>query len=167
MKIGNGKDTDFWRDPWCGPLTLKDKFRELYEACDEQTRSVALMAVRGWRLSFRRWLEERAQTQLRQLQDMLSTCALSAEKDRPKWIRGKSGIFFAKSTYSHMCSSETESPHAYIWKSKIPLKIKIFMRLLQQNAILSKDNLLKRSWQGDKRCCFCLLDETIEHLFFG
>lgn len=57
----------------------------------------------------------------------------------------------------------------YINKSgsaKVPLKIKFFMWLIQHNAILTKDNLLKRKWQGDKRCCFHSGDENINNLFF-
>lgn len=40
------------------------------------------------------------------------------------------------------------------------------MWLVHENTILTKDNLLKRNWQGDKRCCFCNMDESVEHLFF-
>jgi hypothetical protein len=32
----------------------------------------------------------------------------------------------------------------YIWKVKIPEKIKIFMWLVEQKAILTKDNMVKR-----------------------
>jgi hypothetical protein len=47
-----------------------------------------------------------------------------------------------------------------------PLKVKIFMRYLRRGVVLTKDNLAKRNWQGNKRCCFCANDETIQHLFF-
>jgi hypothetical protein len=53
-----------------------------------------------------------------------------------------------------------------IWKAKIPLKIKVFMWLMNQNAILTKDNMLKRNWQGDQHCKFCSEEENISHLFF-
>jgi hypothetical protein len=33
-------------------------------------------------------------------------------------------------------------------------------------VVLTKDNLLRRHWTGDKHCCFCHLPETINHLFF-
>jgi hypothetical protein len=33
-----------------------------------------------------------------------------------------------------------------IWKAEIPLKIKVFM--INKNAILTKDNLIKKNWQG-------------------
>ena len=53
-----------------------------------------------------------------------------------------------------------------IWKSKIPLKVKILMWYLQRGVVLTKDNLARRNWQGSKKCCFCTHDETIRHLFF-
>jgi hypothetical protein len=51
IKIGDGTDSDFWADPWCGSIALKEKFRELYEVYNEQKKSVATMAQRGWRLT--------------------------------------------------------------------------------------------------------------------
>jgi hypothetical protein len=30
VKIGNDVDTDFWRDPWCGNIALREKFRDLF-----------------------------------------------------------------------------------------------------------------------------------------
>src|SRR5688572_10136663 len=33
IKIGNGLDTDFWNDPWCGVVPLRDKFQELFDIC--------------------------------------------------------------------------------------------------------------------------------------
>jgi hypothetical protein len=105
MIIGNGKRIDFWEDVWCGMVALKDKFRDLYDICIEQKMSVDEMAQRGWRMTFRRWLNENQQTQLRHMRDMLSACALSSEKDRVKWIWGKSGTFSVKSMYNHFLVS--------------------------------------------------------------
>ena len=41
------------------------------------------------------------------------------------------------------------------------------MWFLHQKVVLTKDNLVKRNWQGCKKCCFCDQDETIQHLFFS
>jgi hypothetical protein len=40
------------------------------------------------------------------------------------------------------------------------------MWLVKQKAILTKDNMLTRSWQGDPSCYFCDSPETVEHLLF-
>jgi len=124
------------------------------------------MAQRGWRLTFRRWLDEEKQNQLRRLQDITTSFALGRERGCPRWIWGKTGRFSVKSLYKHFFSEEANEPNKKIWKTKLPLKIKIFMWLIQQNSILTKDNLLKRGWNGDSKCMFCREDESIIHLFF-
>lgn len=68
--------------------------------------------------------------------------------------------------YSHLCEAGNGSWHKHLWKAKLPLKIKIFMWLVFHNAILTKDNLVKRKWKGNKTCFFCNNDETIDHIFF-
>ena len=40
------------------------------------------------------------------------------------------------------------------------------MWFLHRKVILTKDNLVKRNWQGCKKCYFCDHEETIQHLFF-
>jgi hypothetical protein len=124
------------------------------------------MVERGWRMNFRRWLNESQQNQLRQLRDMLAACALSNEKDLVKWTWEKSGTFSVKSMYTHLFSLDINNPNKKPWEAKIPMKVMIFMWLICANAILTKDNLSRKNWQGDKRCFFCNVFESIEHLFF-
>jgi hypothetical protein len=45
-------------------------------------------------------------------------------------------------------------------ESKIPEKVKIFMWLVAQKAILTKDNMIRRNWQGGPI-------ETVDHLLFS
>ena len=40
------------------------------------------------------------------------------------------------------------------------------MWYLYKGVILTKDNLARRQWQGDRKCCFCSSNESIQHLFF-
>jgi hypothetical protein len=40
------------------------------------------------------------------------------------------------------------------------------MWYLYKGVILTKDNLARRQWQGDQKCCFCSLNESIQHLLF-
>jgi len=48
------------------------------------------------------------------------------------------GIFSVKSTYAHLCMNELGAQCNLIWKSKLPLKIKIWLWLIEHNAILTK-----------------------------
>jgi hypothetical protein len=57
--------------------------------------------------------------------------------------------------------------NTFIWKLKLPLQIKVFIWYLYKGVILTKDNLARRQWQGDRKCCFCSSNESIQHLFFN
>jgi hypothetical protein len=53
-----------------------------------------------------------------------------------------------------------------VWKLRLPLKIKIFLWYLKKGVLLTRDNLIKRKWKGESKCCFCNNNETIQHVFF-
>lgn len=91
--------------------------------------------------------------------------SLSDNPDCPVWKLGKNGKFSVKSIYDSLCNQHESINNSFIWKAKVPLKIKIFMWLLENNNILTKDNLIRRNWKGDKFCAFCNEEETIDHLF--
>jgi two-component response regulator (ARR-B family) len=41
------------------------------------------------------------------------------------------------------------------------------MWFLSNKVLLTKDNLAKRNWQGDQKCCFCDSCEIVDHLFIS
>jgi hypothetical protein len=83
------------------------------------------MASRRWRLTFRRWLDENAQNQLRQLRDAVLVCALGTQKDKPNWIWVKNKVYSVKSMYAHLRRADVGEPNnVRIWKAKIPLENK-------------------------------------------
>ena len=67
--------------------------------------------------------------------------------------------------YIDVINSSAIPSSKYVWKVKVPLKIKVFMWFVHKQVILTKDNLAKRNWTGPTRCSFCDRDETIKHLF--
>jgi hypothetical protein len=87
-------------------------------------------------------------------------------EDRVFWKFGALGRFTVKSVYNALTIDDSGPYHKNIWKAKIPAKIKIFLWLLMNNAILTRDNILKRKGKVSPTCHFCNLDETISHLFF-
>jgi hypothetical protein len=60
-----------------------------------------------------------------------------------------------KSRYLDLLDDDTKYLKKYIWKMKVPLKIKVFMWFLHRKVILTKDNLVKRNWNDNESCCFC------------
>jgi hypothetical protein len=79
---------------------------------------------------------------------------LSSVDDVVVWLLGKKGNFTVKSVYNALASSSNGIYYKKIWKGKIPEKIKIFLWLISNGAILTRDNLMKRKWQGDPSCVF-------------
>lgn len=71
-----------------------------------------------------------------------------------------------KTTYDQLTRDETDDSYTIIWKAKIPYKIKIFIWLLEQGVVLTKENMIRRKWVGDPSCRFCESTETVDHLFF-
>jgi hypothetical protein len=101
-----------------------------------------------------------------ELATKLNEVELSDEPDVVLWKWIKNKIFSVKSVYEHLTRDDRGSSYRRIWKSKISTKIKTFMWLIEQDAILTKDNMLKRKWHGDPNCYFCNSLESMNHLFF-
>jgi hypothetical protein len=87
-------------------------------------------------------------------------------KDKFIWELQQNGSFSIKSMYLALIMDNRGRSDMTIWKLKVPLKIKIFMWYLKRGVVLTKDNLIRRNWKGDKKCVFCAHPETIQHLFF-
>jgi hypothetical protein len=64
-------------------------------------------------------------------------------------------VFSMRSTYKHLCRNEFGLSFKNIWKAKLPLKVKIFMWLTLQEAILT----IKRESDEklESKCCLCFL----------
>jgi hypothetical protein len=57
-------------------------------------------------------------------------------------------------------------PYKFMWKAKIPLKVKTFLWLVLKDSILTRDVLSHRGGVCEKKCLFCGKNQTISHLFF-
>ena len=167
IKNGNGTKTLFWKDPWIDPNPLCSMHPVLFEICTEKYISVHTFLLRHGHIDFHRWLSPILFEQWLGVVDRVYSFPFTNESDRIIWKwNKKSGLFTTKSTYDWLTSGDAGMHFRHIWKAKIPYKIKIFVWLLEQNAILTKDNMIKRNWVGDPTCFFCSLPETRDHLFF-
>jgi hypothetical protein len=66
------------------------------------------------------------------------------------------------SLYLGACYSA--SHHVTPYKYDIAL-IFIYDLQLPSQVLITKDNLIKRKWQGSEKCCFCDQKETVQYLF--
>jgi hypothetical protein len=134
--------------------------------CNNKLATVAQVKAGEVIFQFRRWLYDDLATCWNQIWYDVLNFSLSNEPDKISWIFEKSGRFSVKSVYNGLTKNDSGLYHKKIWKGKIPPKIKFFMWLLTNDAILTRDNLVKRKWVGDPSCLFCDSAESVDHLFF-
>jgi hypothetical protein len=155
FKIGDGQNVKFWEDPWLEKVSLADQYPLLYAIVNNKNKRVAeVMANNPLQITFKRILRgERWETWL-DLVSRLMNIQLSDESDKFSWSLTSSGKFTVKSLYADYMNGHTVFLKKYIWKLKVPLKIRIFMWFLHRKVLLTKDNLAKRKWLGCKICVF-------------
>jgi hypothetical protein len=84
----------------------------------------------------------------------------------PIWSLTPNKIFFTKLVYEMLESGIAGASNKKLWKSKLPLKIKVFLWLVYQDAILIRENIRKKNCPGSHICSFYENIETQSHLFF-
>jgi hypothetical protein len=96
---------------------------------------------------------------------MVANVQLTNQGDRFVWGLHQNKLLSIKSIYRALLKIQAIPYNTFIWKLKLPLKIKVFIWYLYKGVILTKDNLARRQWQGDRKCCFHSSNESIQHLF--
>lgn len=146
---------------------LKERCPRIYNICREKNVTVATVLNNGWgALTFRRTLLGVTLMMWENVKQSCEDVLLRQGEDKIKWMLTKDGVFTVKSLYRKLSVNEIGFPHKFMWKAKIPYKIKIFLWLVIKNSILTRDNLLKRGWSGNSQCLFCGQPESVEHLSF-
>jgi hypothetical protein len=77
---------------------------------------------------------------------MVANVQLRNQRDRFVWGLHQNGLFLVKSMYRALLGVQALPYNTFIWKLKIPLKVKVFMWYLFKGVILTKDNLARRQW---------------------
>jgi hypothetical protein len=165
--VNDGKEIRFWEDKWLGNFTLKQRFPALYNIVRRKNDVVAnVCRTIPLNVLFRRGLHGINLQKWRELVDMIVSVSLNDSRDTFKWNLHQNGLFTVHSMYALLISNGQIRQDQIGWRLKLPLKIKIFSWYLRRGVILTKDNLAKRNWNGNKKCVFCSREETIQHLFF-
>ena len=117
-------------------------------------------------LQFTRWLSPILFTSWLDLVNDIYNYPFDNSQDVISWKCNKNSVFSTRSMYDSLTSNDQGISFNHIWKARIPHRIKVFMWLLENNDVLTKDNLLKKNWLGSPTCYFCSSHECIDHLFF-
>lgn len=165
--LHNGSQIRFWEDVWLGQTRFSQLYSSLYNIVHRKHATVAeVLGSLPIHISFRRALVGDKLVAWNELVLRLASIQLTEGQDTFRWSLHQHGKFSVHSMYRALINGMVFPINRYLWKLKIPLKIKIFLWFLLNGVILTKDNLAKRQWNGSTKCCFCSLYETIQHLFF-
>jgi hypothetical protein len=167
FKVQDGSQIRFWEDKWLGVNTLKDQYPNLYNIVRKKSVTIAdVFSTRPLNVSFRRNLVAANLQSWRHLVLRIANIHLNKHPDVFRWTIRSDGKFSVSSMYQSLLDSDIIPHNSHLWKIRVPLKIKVFLWLVYRESILTKDNLVKRNWHGNGKCCFCNDHETVQHLFF-
>lgn len=91
----------------------------------------------------------------------------STQPDTVRWMLETSGNYTTRSLYKHLLNpGVAHTAMTEIWQAKIPLKVKIFIWLLNKDRIQAAEQLKKKKWKGPANCKMCNQIETPSHIMF-
>jgi hypothetical protein len=168
MEGGEWTHNIFWEDNWFGTSSLAIQYWHLYAIVNEKRATISQV----WdgvnlKLTFRRPVSQNLMLQWEDLCSIASSINLSDEIDNIIWMYDSRGIFSVQTLYSVLSFRGMVPVYTpAMWKLSVPPRIHIFLWLLGNNKLLTRDNLSNRKDLSDNTCLFCTDPETIHHLFF-
>jgi hypothetical protein len=167
-KIGDGKKVRFWEDTWFGSSPLAVQFFPLYALSNEQGKTIhQVWDGTHLKLTFRRNFSTSLMQQWYELENVASSISFNNDIDALIWQYESGGVYSSSSLYAIINFGGVVLVHIpAVWKLHIPPRVHIFLWLLSQNKLMTRDNLKKRNMNKPECCIFCLDDESIDHLFF-
>ena len=166
--VGDGRRIRFWEDHWFGNSSLAIQFWPLYVLINEQGKTIA----EAWdgetlKFSFRRTVSPLLMEMWNDILSIAEDISFSNEPDSVVWKFTSNGVYSVQSLYAVVSFRGVKPVYPpAIWDLCIPPRVQVFLWLLSNNKLLTRDNLLKRREVGDKTCVFCTEPESISHLFF-
>jgi hypothetical protein len=117
----------FWDDTWLGEHPLTIQYPSLYNIVQRKNELVSMvLANPPLNIGFRRTFNVYKYNLWLHLCQRLMSVQLTNEPDNFVWNLNESGLFSVKSMYLDLMNGHTRFLWKYLWKIKVPLKIKIF-----------------------------------------
>ncbi|GAU29337.1 hypothetical protein TSUD_227080 [Trifolium subterraneum] len=152
-KVGDGRNTLFWKDNWLDDGPVERSFSRLYALAENKLVTVADMCDLGWgpngegwrwRRGLRAWEEDLVKECITRLSNVFMQVT---EQDKWVWKLHPSSCYNVKSAYSYLTESDVhlnEDYNRFMRVKSLPLKVNLFMWRLFLNKLPTKDNLLRR-----------------------
>lgn len=175
MKVFNGSNTLFWKDPWCdNGVCLKDSFPrlfalELQQDCKVKDRWCTTEGVWGGNWSWRLSPRGRAVSDLNYLLATVGNFTLGDDRDNVwSWSWDASGTFKVKTLATivqNSILSGCDICNHHLWNSLVARKVNICVWCAYLNRMPTRSNLSSRGVPLSSTLCpFCgLVNEDLEH----
>jgi hypothetical protein len=144
-------------------------FDDLYRMVSEPNCCVSDCWDDGeWTMDFKRALSIHEFNNWLLLKVLLQPITLYPESnDSVTWALERKGHFSTRSLYRFLTDRGFSSKVArFIWRARMPLKIKFFLWQVFNNKLQVASSLVKRGWKGDVNCCLCGKIESANHILF-
>ena len=125
-------------------------FPRLYNCCGKKDALVRdCLDEGGLNIQFNRSFGALELIEWEELGEKLSNVSLQSGKDTPVWALEKSECYSTKSMYRFFMFRGVQSNRLdKLWKSKLPMKLKIFMWLALHEKLQTGVALKKKKWKG-------------------
>jgi hypothetical protein len=169
-KAGDGSRIRLWEDLWFGTCSLAIQYWRLYCIVNEQGVTIK----KAWdgvnlKFTFRRMVNRELMDQWLELVQITGSIHLSNDEDAIIWQYESKGRYSVQSLYAvvnNRGGGYNRCSHLQCEKSRCPPRLHIFLWLLANGKVLTRDNLAKRRHVEDKTCLFCKEAETPVHVFY-
>ena len=147
FKVGDGSQTRFWSDEWCGGLPLKELFPDLYQITRDKEAFVANhLRIHNdqihWEMDFIPTFHDWELESISNFFDLLYSVSPKVQgEDQICWKPSASKVFQVRSFYHVLSSKEGVTfPWKCIWKPKVPPRVTFFIWTVALGRILTADN---------------------------
>ncbi|WVZ78989.1 LOW QUALITY PROTEIN: hypothetical protein U9M48_026623, partial [Paspalum notatum var. saurae] len=168
--LGNGSTALFWVDNWLDGLPLEAIAPNLVKAVPTRFRSRTVregLLNRAWISDIRGTLTEAMVIEYVEVWEKVQQVTLNeAAQDRFRWRWESDGVYSSASAYRACFMGSIRFLGAkFIWKAKVPPKVKFFAWLAAQDRCWTSERRRRHGLQDDDQCALCDQEvESINHL---
>jgi hypothetical protein len=127
FKIRDVTQIRFWEDTWVGNNLFKHQFSTIFNIThDPHAMVTRVMNDEHYNISSRRALVDDKLREWLEMIGKINNVTLYQGMDMFIWDLNTTRTFSVRSVYLHLLNQHAPFRHKFIWKLKIPLKIKIF-----------------------------------------